>query len=307
MSNDPLPRWPELVERFLAHESAVAGLAAATVRNRRSYLGAFTRWWQAAHPDRHPAGATTAELAEFLVAEAQRGVGARTRRALIASLRRVYRWLVLIELGSVDPAQSLTAPRAAPTETVIYRPEEVAAILQHTAGLGDVRGRQRHAIVATLRFTGMRSGELRTLRTAALDLSAGRARVVGKGSRPRTVLLPDVLIPILRTFLAQVRPHVPASPLLLANAHRLVTTPHHGFGQEALAREVELAGIGAGVGGRHFPHRWRHTFATELVRSGVDIHVVQRLLGHVSIASTVGYTHLALDDLRGALDGRWSG
>lgn len=117
--------------------------------------------------------------------------------------------------------------------------------------------------------------------------------MIGKGSRPRIVLLPPPLVAILCDFLAEVRPQLPDSPLLLANAHPLVTTRNHGFGQEALAREVELAALGAGVPGRHYPHRWRHSFATELVRDGVDIHVVQRLLGHSSIASTVGYTHLA--------------
>ena len=99
------------------------------------------------------------------------------------------------------------------------------------------------------------------------------------------------------------RPRLPDSPLLLANAHPFVTTPQHGFGTDALAREVELAGLRRRVPGRHYPHKWRHTYATELVRAGVDIHVVQRLLGHDHIASTVGYLHLGLDDLRSAVAG----
>ena len=65
------------------------------------------------------------------------------------------------------------------------------------------------------------------------------------------------------------------------------------------------AGLGAGLRGRHYPHKWRHTFATEMVRAGVDIHVVQRLLGHAHISSTVGYTHLAIDDLRAAVTAVW--
>jgi site-specific recombinase XerD len=119
------------------------------------------------------------------------------------------------------------------------------------------------------------------------------------------VLLPVVLCVTLERFLHEVRPQLPDSPLLLANAHRYVTTPQCGFGPEALAREVELAGLGAEVAGRHHPHKWRHTYATELVRAGVDIHIVQRLLGHASIASTVGYTHLSLDDLHGTVGALW--
>jgi site-specific recombinase XerD len=197
------------------------------------------------------------------------------------------------------------SPKASPLHTEIYTPAQIQKILAHTAALSDVRGRQRHVIVSTLRHTGMRSGELRTLRHDGLDLTAGTATVYGKGARQRLVLLPPALLPILGAFLNEVRPNLPDSPLLLANAHPFVTTAQHGFGTDALAREVELAGLGAGVPGRHYPHKWRHTFATELVRAGVDIHVVQRLLGHRHIASTVGYTHLALDDLRTAVGDLW--
>lgn len=110
---------------------------------------------------------------------------------------------------------------------------------------------------------------------------------------------------VLKAFQQEVRPHLPASPLLLANPHPFVTTRYGGFGQKALSREVELAGLGAGVPGWHHPHTWRHTYANELVRAGVDIYLVQRLLGHAGIGSTVGYTHLLLDDLRGAVSGVW--
>jgi site-specific recombinase XerD len=295
----------ELLERFLEHEAAVAGLAPATVRNRGIYLRTFLRWWADQRPVRPMSSAATCDLAAFLVAEAARGMAARTRKAQIASLRRLYAWLELTGHTTMDPARALPSPRVAPLDTEVYRPDEVEAILRHTASLTDLRGRQRHVIVATLRFTGMRSGELRTLRTDRLQLDAARARVVGKGARPRTVLLPVPLVQLLGRFLDEVRPQLPPSPLLLANAHPFVTTRHRGFGQEALAREVELAGEGAGVRGRHFPHRWRHTYATELVRGGVDIHVVQRLLGHASIASTVGYTHLELDDLQAVIGSRW--
>jgi site-specific recombinase XerD len=62
------------------------------------------------------------------------------------------------------------------------------------------------------------------------------------------------------------------------------------------------AGTSAGVAGRHFPHRWRHSYATSLVRRGTDIHVVQRLMGHSNIATTSRYLHLQDADLLAAID-----
>lgn len=295
------PHQP-LLAAFLDHERAVRGLAAETLRHRALYLRTFLTWWQREHGLADPRTATTAQLVAFLVAEADRGIAPATRKAQVVALRRFYAWLVASGQLASDPTHELAAPRVPPREVVVYRPDEIRAILDYTGGLTDQRGRLRHVIVATLRFTGMRSGELRSLRLDGLDLAAGQARVIGKGQQPRVVVLPPPLQPILAAYLAEVRPALPDSPLLLANPVSRVTTPLHGFSHEAVYREVVLAGTRAGVPGRHFPHRWRHTFATELVRAGVDIHLVQRLLGHRSITATVGYTHLAVDDLRRTLD-----
>lgn len=291
-----------LLEQLAGYERAVLGSSPKTVRNRLIYLRTFLRWWRRVYGDRDPVHATPAEVAAFLVAEAERGITARTRRAQLGALRRLYAWLMLEGIAPANPAQLVPSPKTAPPHTDTYTAAQTTAILAHTAALRDVRGRQRHVIVALLRYTGMRSQELRTLRRDALDLDNARVTVVGKRDRQRVVLLPRPTLPLLRGFLVDVRPALPASPLLLANAHPFVTTAESGFGMDALAREVELAGLGAGVPGRHYPHKWRHTYATELLRKGVDVHVVQRLLGHGSISSTVGYLHLVPDDLREAAE-----
>ncbi len=289
--------WASLVAAFGRYEIAVRGFTPATVAHHASYLAAFATWWERA-PDRgDPRHADQVQLAEFLVHEEGRGMAPATRVAQLGALRGFFDWLIACGVITANPARHLPTPRVPPPNVDIYQPHEVTAILGGAARLTDLRGRQRHAIVALLRYTGIRNSEAGTLRRAELDLDAARARVVGKGARTRVVPLPAPLVEVLADFLAEVRPQLPDSPLLFANAHPFVTTPQHGFGQEALAREVELAGEAAGVSGRHYPHRWRHTFATELVRAGVDIHIVQRLLGHASIASTVGYTHLAVEDL----------
>lgn len=291
-----------LLEQLTVYERAVLGSSPKTVRNRLIYLRAYLRWWRRVHGARDPVLATPAEVAAFLVAEVQRGITARARRPELGALRRLYAWLMLEGIAPANPAQLVPSPKAAPPHTDTYTADQVEAILRHTASLTDLRGRQRHVIVTLLRFTGMRSQELRTLRREALDLENARATVVGERDRQRVVLLPRPTLPLLSSFLVDARPRLPTSPLLLANAHLFVTTADSGFGMDALAREVELAGLGADVPGRHYPQEWRHTYATELLRKGVDVHVVQRLLGHGSISSTVGYLHLVPDDLRAAAE-----
>ena len=298
--------WSALLDAFAAYQHAICGLAPATVATHHTYLRAFAGWWQQARGEVPLASARTADLVEHLVAEAARGVAVGTRRGKTAALRRFFAWLALLGRIEHDPAAALELPRKPAPRPELYHPEEVTAILAHLATLADVRGRQRHALVASLRYTGMRSGELRRLHTADLDLAAARARVQTKAGRRRIVVLPPALVGILEAFLTDVRPELGPSPLLLVNPHPYVTTPDRGFSQQTLQREVELAGHGAGLAGPHFPHRWRHTFATELVRRGVNLYTIQRLLGHASLRTTLGYVHLGLDDLQATVAALWA-
>ena len=59
--------------------------------------------------------------------------------------------------------------------------------------------------------------------------------------------------------------------------------------------------VRARVTSKHFPHRWRHTYATSLIQRGEDIHVVQRLMGHFNIATTTRYQRLSDADLSAAM------
>lgn len=298
--------WTALLEEFAAYQRAMSGLAPRTVATHRTYLLAFARWWQQAHPGRPLASATTADLIDHLVAEAARGIATTTRRGKIAALRRFFTYLVLTGRCASDPAAALELPRKPPPRPRLYHRDEVTAILAHLDTLEDLRGRQRALAVRCLRYTGMRSGELRHLDLADVDLAAARMRVASKAGRSRIVLLPPPLVASLQAFIAEVRPALGPSPRLLVNAHPYVTTPDAGFSQQALQREIELAGDGAGVAGPHFPHRWRHTYATELVRRGVNLYSLQRLLGHASLRTTLGYVHLGLDDLSETVAGLWS-
>jgi integrase/recombinase XerD len=105
----------------------------------------------------------------------------------------------------------------------------------------------------------------------------------------------------LREYLSDVRPSLPGSEYFFANPRG--NRRYCGrYGPRALHDLVCEAGKAAGVTGRNHAHRWRHTYATSLLRRGVDIHTVQRLMGHSNIATTTRYLHLVDDDLLDAVD-----
>ena len=295
--------YEPLLDRFADHVRVVRGAAPSTVGNCRHYVSGFLAWWVRVHGGADLAEVRIRHLSDYLVSEADRGMSPATIYAEGNGLRIFFAWLVAEERIPADPTTALVSPRRVTHRIDVYRPDEAAAILAHTATLTDLRGRQRHAIVATFRYTGARAGEVSDLRRDRLDLEGRRFEVVGKGRRHRMVAIAVPLAEILEVFLEEVRPQLPDTPYLFVNTHKLVPDPHKRCSISALEREVRLAGAGAGIPGRHYPHRWRHSLATELIRAGVGVAQVQRQLGHTSVASTMHYTHLHTDDVRVALDG----
>ena len=291
-----------LLDRYADHLRAVRNRAPSTIANARLYVGAFLRWWTGAHAGLTLDAVRPRHLHDFVVAESRRGLAPATVYAEVNALRRFFAWLVAEEELTADPTATLASPRRHPNRVDVYSPTEAAAILAHTATLTDPRGRQRHAIVSTLRFTGVRVGELSNLRLDRVDLDGRRLEVLGKGSRHRVLAVPSPLVEVLTGFLDEVRPELPGTPYVFVNTHPFVPDPDKRCSVSALQRECRLAAQGAGIPGRHYPHRWRHSFATELIRAGMGVAQVQRQLGHASIVSTMLYTHLDVEDIRTALD-----
>ena len=91
-----------------------------------------------------------------------------------------------------------------------------------------------------------------------MDLEARRISLVGKGRKPRVIPIPRLLADELAEYLDDLRPTLPASPFVFANP--INRTPTGSYGPYAIRNLVRRAGAKAGVSGRHFAHRRRHTY-----------------------------------------------
>lgn len=220
---------------------ALPHLAPSTIRNYRHYVACFLAWWDACRPGEGLAPVRARHLADHLVTEAGRGLAPSTIYAEVNGLRVFFAWLVVEKHLSADPSATLSPPRRNPNHVDVYSPVEASTILAHTCGLTDVRGRQRHAIVATFRYTGARAGEVSGLRLDRVDVPGRRLEVLGKGSRHRTIALTTQLASVLDTFLREVRPELPETPYLFVNTHLFVPDPEKRCSISALEREVRIA------------------------------------------------------------------
>jgi len=131
---------------------------------------------------------------------------------------------------------------------------------------------------------GLRIGEVRTLPVTAVDSKQLLLRVIGKGNKERALPLTESMLAMLRAVWKTHR-----SKRWLFASRRIVTPLSYSTARAAFLK----ARIECGFDRRFRPHSLRHSFATHLLERGVDIRIIQILLGHSSIRSTEIYTHLS--------------
>ena len=290
-----------LLDAYEAHLRLLEGRSQATVDTYTSHVKGFRRWLAETHPSVTLGDVTKLQVRAFLLQEANRGLKPCTRSTELFALRSFYRFLVAEGLSDNNPAALVTLPSPVRPRVEFYSDPEADAVIEWASAQPGLRWQVGQAMLLTLRFCGLRANELVTLSTSEVDLDARRISLVGKGRKARVIPIPHDLADVLREYLANVRPKLPASGYFFANP-RGNRSLRGRYGPRALHNLVLEAGTSAGAAGRHFAHRWRHTYATSLIRRGVDLHVVQRLLGHSNIATTTRYLHLSDADLLAAVD-----
>jgi site-specific recombinase XerD len=169
---------------------------------------------------------------------------------------------------------------------------EVADLL---ASFGSVRDR---AIAGLMLFSGLRSAEVLGLCVGDVDVARGWVRVIGKGDKERRVPLDREVATLIQTYLLAERPETDAAALFVVAKGPSRGRPLTAAGLRSVFRyHRRRSGVAAG-----HPHALRHTFGTALAEAGVDLPVLQALLGHDRVDSAAAYIHLAPQHVRDAYD-----
>lgn len=223
----------------------------------------------------------------------------RTISRKLATLRGFYRWLVREGIRDDSPMDGLTNPRAGRTLPDVLDVDAVLALLEAPPA-DTARGLRDRAVLELLYAGGLRVSELVGLDRRDLDLAAGFVRVVGKGRKTRDV-------PIHRRAARALERWLDARPALLGDRDRdhdavFVSVRGARLGDRAVRRLIDDAVTRCAAARRVHPHMLRHSFATHLLGGGVDLRVIQELLGHASVSTTQVYTHLGIEDLTRVYD-----
>ena len=165
----------------------------------------------------------------------------------------------------------------------VLNKEEVKILIESSKSL------KSRLIIKLLYSTGLRVSELCNLRLKDLSINNGEGWVrKGKGSKDRFFKIPDSILEDLEKYLLT----------LNENAEFLFPGKNKTLTPRNIQKIIETSSKRAGITKKVSPHKLRHSFATHLLDAGVDIRLIQELLGHADLSTTQIYTHVSKEQLR---------
>jgi integrase/recombinase XerD len=239
---------------------------------------------------RSPDTATAEDVRRFQIEQRDAGVPAPTMNSIVAALRFFFTHTI----DRPDLSRKLIRtvhPRNLP---VVLSRDEVTRLLNATTSL------KHQAALPVAYGAGLRVAEVAALKVSDIDSERMLLRVErGKGGRYRNAILPADLLTLLRQWWKAGRQqgvmlHAQGWLFPGQNATKPISTRH-------LHRIVVEAAQAAEITKRVGPHTLRHSFATHLLEDGVDIRVIQALLGHSKLETTALYTKVATRTVRAVI------
>lgn len=258
----------------LIDELDLRGLSPHTKDN---YVGAIDRLSR--HYGRSPDQITDAELRQYLLRLIREQKNAHSTVNVTTSAFRFF-YRQVLHRSITEVLEALPRARKQTVRPRVYSPEEIERLL-NAKGLHP----KHRMLLMTTYAAGLRVSEVCQLKIESIVSSRMQIRVVqGKGFKDRYTILSARLLTELRTYWRMFRPEIwlfpssrrPGQPLTIKTA------------QVVFDRAADLAGL------PHYRgiHSLRHSFATHLLEAGVDLPVLQRLLGHSNLATTAAYLHV---------------
>jgi integrase/recombinase XerD len=238
---------------------------------------------------RSPATATAEDVRRFQIEQRDAGVPAPTMNSIVSALRFFFTQTI----DRPDLARKLIRTAHPRNLPVVLSPDEVTRLLNATTCL------KHQAALSVAYGAGLRVAEVAALKVTDVDSERMLLRVErGKGGRYRNAMLPADLLTLLREWWKVGRQqgvmHAQGWLFPGQNATKPISTRH-------LHRVVVEAAQAAEITKRVGPHTLRHSFATHLLEDGVDVRVIQVLLGHSKLETTSLYTKVATRTVRAVI------
>jgi len=297
------------IRDFLEYIELERGHSQLTIRNYESYLSKFADF-----AEEH--GVKSVEKIDLEIIKKwrlelhRRNLGIKTLNYYMIALRSFLKYLSKMDIKSLVP-EKIELADTPEREINFLEKEEVERLLEAYKGKDELETRNR-TILEVLFSTGIRVSELVSLNRGEINLDQGELSISGKGGKRRVVFLSEGatewLDKYLRTRFDEIEALFTRIQSVAGSGQQSAEDKEEKIDKKQektgrlTARQVQRivadAAKRAGIVKQVTPHTLRHSFATDILRSGADLRSVQGMLGHSSITTTQVYTHITDKHLR---------
>lgn len=233
---------------------------------------------------------TADDIRQFLYSLKQGGLNPSTLNAYYRAIRSYFSWLLREARIKKDPMLNLKAPKIPRVLIKPFSKEDIHALIRETSRPRFLDARNR-ALVFIFLDTGLRLCEMAQLTLDDVDIKTGVIKVMGKGSKERNVIIQRETRKALWGYLC--RRDDSHKALWVSEEKRPMTRDGIRVTIVKLCQRAGISGVKCG------PHTFRHTAAIQCLRNGMNVFVLQMMLGHSTLTMVKRYlSYLGMEDLQ---------
>ncbi len=233
------------------------------------------------------------------------GLSARSMARKLSCLKCFFTYLHQYH-GFINYAHGLASPKLEKKLPQYGQEKDIEKLLEQSHEEKTNIGVRNRVMLYLLYSSGMRISELVNAPISGINFSESSIKIHGKGSKERTIPLPESIVELLKEYLEVTHPRLTIKQGELQITDILFPTFYGGVLRPVTRQSFwfYLKGIAlkAGLASTFSPHVLRHSLATHLLKRGAHLRSLQMLLGHEKLATVQIYTHVETSHLRKMYD-----
>ncbi len=226
-------------------------------------------------------------LVKYIQSLKRKDIKATSINRKISSIKEFHKFLFNEKISDNDPSKFIETQKKPIKLPVVLSLEEVTKMINSIDTSSNL-GKRDKAMLEILYGCGLRVSELITLKLTDIHINASYINIIGKGNKERLVPMGEIAIVSLRDYIENARPNLSSKPgnILFYNYKGDMLS------RQSVFKLIKKLAIENEIIKEISPHTLRHSFATHLLEAGVDLRIVQELLGHEDISTTQIYTNI---------------
>jgi len=217
-------------------------------------------------------------------------VKASSLRRKIVAIRQFYLLLHKRKIVEDNPALTLTGPKKDGILPGALTREEMAKLIDYNYPQ-NLKGLRDRAIIEMLYSSGVRVGELVSLKIKDMDFKGKTVNVLGKGKKERLLPVTSQAIESIENYLLKRPGGKEKDSIIFCNLKGGQLT------ERGVQFIIDTLARNCGIYRKVTPHMLRHSFATHFLENGMNLRYLQHLLGHSNLSTTEIYTNLSIEHL----------